>query len=103
MANGKKRKIRAGGSLIIADAKISFFNGTIYFLVYSRSCINQLLGCLCIQISQDGEGRVQPRQGAGRVTTLTLPLLIQHQLSLKSLLHFICIFCLMTSISKVKR
>lgn len=63
MANGKKRKIRAGGSLIVADAKISFFNGTIYFLVYSRSCINQLLGCLCIQISQDGEGRVQPRAG----------------------------------------
>lgn len=35
MANGKKRKIRARGSLIIADAKISFFNGIIYFPVYS--------------------------------------------------------------------
>lgn len=37
-----REKIRERGLLITADAKISFFNGTIYFLVYSSRQINQL-------------------------------------------------------------
>lgn len=66
----------------------------------------ELISCLAAfayRFPRMGKARCSPGQGAGRVTTLTLPLLIQHQLSLKSLLHFICIFCLITSISKVKR
>lgn len=90
-----EKKIRERGLLITADAKISFFNGTIYFLVYSSRRVNQL-HMAGFAYGFTGTGRLT---SADRGTALTLPPITWYHLSLSSLFHFICMFCLIISLS----